>query len=515
MTSNWKSYNLFVDELQEYISNHHLSTLIANQSHNITHCDFFDQLFQIILSYCCSPPILLFDFFQKKISNINANSTINCLAKYPIFEENIDNIYDEQSAEIIWIAIDNHLLCYSPSKNTFTQQIKQVRAQYATIQNAQRYPSCVTHINSCFMTKTYKLVMIANNGYDNNNILVGCRGNFHWKGFMPMYRGRDISQYYGQFHYITNELLGILGWLWVGSATEIVISKPHNMPSSQVTSILYQQKNCVYHEIERIKANGNNASIGNVLKSINSKFNMIEDILLIFDDINWILFIPINMCKQTDINIIFNNKSEHETNEEETIDIRDNTLDFVYRITKDYVLYRGRRFNPFTPLIIESFKPNINYFNGFDTVFNDCRYNRFLVTKHTKLFEIGYNFENKNNILVKKKIYISKSDELKLNIKNIKQYYVAVEKEDYKLETLFDLYESVTITQAIIYCNTRRKVMWLTDKMKQHDFTVFAIHNDMYEKEKQLILKQFHSGSKRVLIATDLDSKCFDDLCTD
>eukprot|EP01084_Bolivina_argentea_P139492 245391_1 len=57
--------------------------------------------------------------------------------------------------------------------------------------------------------------------------------------------------------------------------------------------------------------------------------------------------------------------------------------------------------------------------------------------------------------------------------------------------------------------------MWLTDKMKQHDFTVFAIHNDMYEKERQLILKQFRSGSNRVLIATDLDSKSFDDLCTD
>merc|ERR1712244_214786 len=77
-----------------------------------------------------------------------------------------------------------------------------------------------------------------------------------------------------------------------------------------------------------------------------------------------------------------------------------------------------------------------------------------------------------------------------LTLDGIKQYYVAVEKEDYKLATLYDLYESLTITQAIIYCNTRRKVMWLTDKMKQHDFTVSAMHGDMYQKERELIMKE-------------------------
>merc|ERR1719454_800950 len=35
---------------------------------------------------------------------------------------------------------------------------------------------------------------------------------------------------------------------------------------------------------------------------------------------------------------------------------------------------------------------------------------------------------------------------------------ILVEKDDWKLDTLCDLYETLTITQAIIYCNTRRKV---------------------------------------------------------
>jgi len=40
-----------------------------------------------------------------------------------------------------------------------------------------------------------------------------------------------------------------------------------------------------------------------------------------------------------------------------------------------------------------------------------------------------------------------------LTLDGIKQFYVMVEKEDWKLDTLCDLYETLTITQAIIYCN--------------------------------------------------------------
>lgn len=50
--------------------------------------------------------------------------------------------------------------------------------------------------------------------------------------------------------------------------------------------------------------------------------------------------------------------------------------------------------------------------------------------------------------------------------KGIKQFYIAVEREEWKLDTLCDLYETLTITQAIIYCNTRRRVDWLSEKMQ-------------------------------------------------
>ena len=66
-----------------------------------------------------------------------------------------------------------------------------------------------------------------------------------------------------------------------------------------------------------------------------------------------------------------------------------------------------------------------------------------------------------------------KRDELTLE--GIKQFYIAVEKEEWKLDTLSDLYETVTITQAVIFCNTRRKVDWLTEKLHAREFTVSAM----------------------------------------
>uniref|UniRef100_A0A8C1MU95 RNA helicase n=1 Tax=Cyprinus carpio TaxID=7962 RepID=A0A8C1MU95_CYPCA len=82
--------------------------------------------------------------------------------------------------------------------------------------------------------------------------------------------------------------------------------------------------------------------------------------------------------------------------------------------------------------------------------------------------------------------------------------------KEWKLDTLCDLYETLTITQAVIFINTRRKVDWLTEKMHARDFTVSALHGDMEQKERDIIMKEFRSGSSRVLITTDLLARGID-----
>merc|ERR1712087_1080428 len=72
-----------------------------------------------------------------------------------------------------------------------------------------------------------------------------------------------------------------------------------------------------------------------------------------------------------------------------------------------------------------------------------------------------------------------------LTLEGIRQFYISVEREEWKLDTLCDLYETLTITQAVIFCNTRRKVGWLTEKMHQANFTVASMHGEMPQKERE------------------------------
>jgi len=97
-----------------------------------------------------------------------------------------------------------------------------------------------------------------------------------------------------------------------------------------------------------------------------------------------------------------------------------------------------------------------------------------------------------------------------VTVKSIHQFFIAIDREEWKLDTLCDLYSTLTITQAVIFCNTRRVVDWLTEQMRGRDFAVSAMHGDTEQHERDLILREFRTGSSRVLITTDLLARGID-----
>ncbi|XP_017476905.1 PREDICTED: ATP-dependent RNA helicase eIF4A-like [Rhagoletis zephyria] len=105
------------------------------------------------------------------------------------------------------------------------------------------------------------------------------------------------------------------------------------------------------------------------------------------------------------------------------------------------------------------------------------------------------------------KILVKKEE---LTLEGIKQFFVNVIHEKDKLTTLIDLYNCLTITQAVIFCNTRKRVQWLSDQLKANDFTVSSMHGDMDQKTREKIMQEFRSGSSRVLITTDLLARGID-----
>merc|ERR1712146_461196 len=65
-------------------------------------------------------------------------------------------------------------------------------------------------------------------------------------------------------------------------------------------------------------------------------------------------------------------------------------------------------------------------------------------------------------------------------------------------------------TQAVVFCNRRRKVDWLTDEMRKNNFTVSAMHGEMPQRERDMIMKEFREGQSRVLITTDVWARGID-----
>lgn len=101
-----------------------------------------------------------------------------------------------------------------------------------------------------------------------------------------------------------------------------------------------------------------------------------------------------------------------------------------------------------------------------------------------------------------------KKDELTLE--GISQFYININQDEYKVPTLIDLYETITVTQAVIFCNTRQAVEFVQQQLTEQDFTVSAMHGDMDQKERDRIMREFRTGSSRILISTDLLARGID-----
>jgi translation initiation factor 4A len=126
----------------------------------------------------------------------------------------------------------------------------------------------------------------------------------------------------------------------------------------------------------------------------------------------------------------------------------------------------------------------------------------FSATMPQQFFEITSKFmKSPIKILVKAE---------QLTLEGIKQFYIDVQKNSYKFDTLCDLYSLLTINQSMIYCNNKKVVDNLTYKMKEANFSVSFIHGGITSQEREETMASFRSGKTRVLISTDLLARGID-----
>jgi translation initiation factor 4A len=97
-----------------------------------------------------------------------------------------------------------------------------------------------------------------------------------------------------------------------------------------------------------------------------------------------------------------------------------------------------------------------------------------------------------------------------VTLEGIKQWFVEMDREEAKLDTLCDLYDHLSIQQATIFVNTRQKAEWLADQMRRRGFDLNFIHGEMDLHERRSRMSEFRGGKCRVLISTDLLARGID-----
>jgi len=102
-----------------------------------------------------------------------------------------------------------------------------------------------------------------------------------------------------------------------------------------------------------------------------------------------------------------------------------------------------------------------------------------------------------------------KAADVKLD--GIKQYYVQVDDESWKLECFCDIFESLTIQSSVIFANTKDRAERLYTALTERGFPVSVIYGEpMTQAVRQQRMRDFRVGATRVLIATNLLARGID-----
>jgi len=151
-------------------------------------------------------------------------------------------------------------------------------------------------------------------------------------------------------------------------------------------------------------------------------------------------------------------------------------------------------------MLSQGFKEQI--FNIFQNFNNDIQVALFSATLPSNIYEITDRF-------MRNPVKISIAAEL-LTLDGIKQYFVALNDDVQKYDTLKDIYGQISLSQCIIYCNSVKRVADLYDAMKEDNFPVCCIHSSMEKCDREIALDEFRIGSARVLISSNVTARGID-----
>ena len=151
-------------------------------------------------------------------------------------------------------------------------------------------------------------------------------------------------------------------------------------------------------------------------------------------------------------------------------------------------------------MLSSGFKEQV--YNIFQYLSNDIQIALFSATMPPTLHNLTDKFmRNPVQIIVKAE---------QLTLEGIKQYFVNLDDDNMKYETLKDLFSVFSVSQCIIYCNSVRRVNDLYEAMVQDDYPVCQIHSNLDKLDRQKNYNLFRTGEKRVLISSNVTARGID-----
>ncbi|XP_028930427.1 ATP-dependent RNA helicase DDX25 [Ornithorhynchus anatinus] len=97
-----------------------------------------------------------------------------------------------------------------------------------------------------------------------------------------------------------------------------------------------------------------------------------------------------------------------------------------------------------------------------------------------------------------------------LTLDNIRQFYVLCRHRSDKYRALCNIYGSITIGQAIIFCQTRQIAKWLTVEMMEDGHQVSLLSGELTVEQRAAIIQRFRDGKEKVLITTNVCARGID-----
>lgn len=96
------------------------------------------------------------------------------------------------------------------------------------------------------------------------------------------------------------------------------------------------------------------------------------------------------------------------------------------------------------------------------------------------------------------------------SLDNIKQFYVLCKSEEDKYRAIANIYGTITIGQAMIFCHTRKTANWLSTRLVQDGHSVGLLSGELTIEQRLDVLTRFRNGNEKILITTNVMARGID-----